>query len=544
MLCRSSSLSPFRRGLLVLLTSAVITLSTQTFAGSSRKSSEPLHLHPENPHYLVFQGRPAVLVASTEHYGAIMNEAWSDEDRLAYLDELQRKGLNLTRIFSGVYRERFNHIALNPFIPMPPNTLGPIPGEYRAPWARSKTPGYADGGNKFDLTQWDPVYFERLKRFVSEAAKRGIAVEYTIFHNFFGDLPGGPWSLSPLNAANNVNGVGKVDFIKANTLDNDGLLPFQEALARKVVTELNAFDNVYYEIIGEPNIAGVGDVYVPWENHIIDTIVKAERGLPQRHLIAVNVAVGHRKITAPNPNVSIFSFHFTWDDPFRQEPDTVRTNYGLNRVISYDETVFFGTTDTPYRAQGWSFIFAGGGIFDNADYSFTPSDPKGTERAQELIYPRKYQKMFNGMGGSPTIRDQLGFLLRFVSALPFAKMVSADDVVTDGPALGTTRILAKRGEVYAAYLNAHGGAKRGDGANWTYPAIEAHTDSVTLKIPPGHYFVRWFDPVTGEMTQRGDHKVSADGALRLESPSFTDDAVLLVTQPGKLDPLVPYYAGK
>src|SRR2546427_12781629 len=58
----------------------------------------PLALHPKNPHYFLFRGKPAVLVTSGEHYGAVLN---LDFDYTAYLDELQSKGLNLTRIWPG-----------------------------------------------------------------------------------------------------------------------------------------------------------------------------------------------------------------------------------------------------------------------------------------------------------------------------------------------------------------------------------------------------------------------------------------------------------
>jgi len=68
-------------------------------------------------------------------------------------------------------------------------------------------PGYANGGNKFDLTKWDPAYFERLRDFVGEAGKRGIVVEMVLFCPFYKDQM---WRLSPMNAANNVNGIGKM----------------------------------------------------------------------------------------------------------------------------------------------------------------------------------------------------------------------------------------------------------------------------------------------------------------------------------------------
>lgn len=63
---------------------------------------EPLSLHPENPHYFLFRGKPAVLISSGEHYGAVLN---LDFDYVTYLDELESVGLNLTRVFMGVYHE-------------------------------------------------------------------------------------------------------------------------------------------------------------------------------------------------------------------------------------------------------------------------------------------------------------------------------------------------------------------------------------------------------------------------------------------------------
>ena len=62
----------------------------------------PLALHPDNPHYFLFRGRPTVLITSGEHYGAVLNR---DFDYARYLDELQAHGLNQTRLFSGAYVE-------------------------------------------------------------------------------------------------------------------------------------------------------------------------------------------------------------------------------------------------------------------------------------------------------------------------------------------------------------------------------------------------------------------------------------------------------
>ncbi len=65
----------------------------------SAAADEPIRLHPRNPHYFLFRGKPAVLITSGEHYGAVLN---LDFDYVKYLDTLAADGLNLTRTFTDV----------------------------------------------------------------------------------------------------------------------------------------------------------------------------------------------------------------------------------------------------------------------------------------------------------------------------------------------------------------------------------------------------------------------------------------------------------
>src|SRR2546423_7055192 len=157
---------------------------------------EPIALHPKNPHYFLFRGKPTVLITSGEHYGAVLN---LDFNYFEYLTTLKAGGLNLTRTFPGAYvepRGAFN-IARN--------TLAPAAGRFICPWARSDIPGYPNGGNKFDLSKWDPDYFKRLKDFMTQASRRGIVVELNLFTPFYEE---NIWALSPQKASNNINGVG------------------------------------------------------------------------------------------------------------------------------------------------------------------------------------------------------------------------------------------------------------------------------------------------------------------------------------------------
>jgi hypothetical protein len=214
------------------------------FLGVAPGRAQPLALHPDNPHYFLYHGKPTLLVTSGEHYGAVLN---LDFDYRKYLQTLAADGFNLTRTFPGAYVEPVGAFRIER------NTLAPAPSRLICPWARSGTPGYTNGGNRFDLGRWDPAFFARLQDFVRAAGNRGIIVELNLFTPMYEDVQ---WNYSPMKAPNNINGIGKVGKHEVYTLTCEpALQAVQDAMARKIVTELNAFDNVYYEVCNEPYLA-------------------------------------------------------------------------------------------------------------------------------------------------------------------------------------------------------------------------------------------------------------------------------------------------
>ena len=52
-------------------------------------SAKPLSLHPDCPHYFLWEGPPLALITSAEHYGALVN---LDFDHRRYLDALAEDG--------------------------------------------------------------------------------------------------------------------------------------------------------------------------------------------------------------------------------------------------------------------------------------------------------------------------------------------------------------------------------------------------------------------------------------------------------------------
>jgi len=59
-------------------------------------AADTLRLHPENPRYFEWRGKPTVLITSADHYGTVLN---ADFDFVKYLATLEKDGLNLTRTF-------------------------------------------------------------------------------------------------------------------------------------------------------------------------------------------------------------------------------------------------------------------------------------------------------------------------------------------------------------------------------------------------------------------------------------------------------------
>ena len=302
---------------------------------SALSAAEPIRLHPQNPHYFEFRGKPTILITSGEHYGAVLN---LDFDYKKYLATLAADRLNMTRTFTGAYREGPQSFGIED------NTLAPAHDRFIAPWPRSQTPGAADGLTKFDLTRWNDAYFTRLRDFVREAGTKGIVVELPIFCPFYRDEM---WDLSPLNAKNNVNGIGNYPRQDVYTLKDPAMQKVQDALVRKIVAELKEFDNLLYEIANEPYAHEL--ITADWERHIADVITNAESGFPtrQRHLITQNVSNGSKKVPNPNPQVSVFNFHYS------RPPASVGLNRDLNRPIGCNETGFDGQADAIYRIQGW-----------------------------------------------------------------------------------------------------------------------------------------------------------------------------------------------
>ncbi len=453
--------------------------------------ARPIRLHPENPHYFLFRERPTVLITSGEHYGAVLNP---DFDYITYLNVLAADGLNLTRTVNGNYLESKN----GPIIPWAAdqNTLCPRPGRYLAPWARSSTPGYHNGGNKFDLNKWDEAYFRRLRDFVREAAKRGIVVEFNLNYVMYGEDLG--WVLNPMNVRNNINDVGNIPFNLVNTLSDSGVVARQDALLRKTVTELNEFDNVYYEICDEPYISHAeAKLTDDWQSHLVATLVQTETQLPNQHMIAWNYANFSAEVVDPNPAVSVFNFHYAFP------PTAVPLNYRFNKAIGFDET-HEGTVTRDRRREAWAFILSGGAVYNNLDWSFALDDPSGSGKVEQP----------GGRYDGSKLRKQLKILKDFIHSLDFIRMLPNPSIVQGLPPGAAAYVLVDPGRAYAAYF------------------MDGEKLNLSLEVSAGRYRAEWLNPHNGVIDKVQDLQ-HRGGQLSLDSPAYVEDIALRLLKTGE-----------
>ena len=122
------------------------------------------------------------------------------------------------------------------------------------PWQRSG-PGIAkDGKPRFDLDEFDPAYFARLRERVVKSGELGIYVGVMLFDGWALHLSPPPDHVEghPFHRLNNVNGI------TISSIDDAQVLPLdprvqgvEEAYIRHVVDTLHDLPNVLWEVANE-----------------------------------------------------------------------------------------------------------------------------------------------------------------------------------------------------------------------------------------------------------------------------------------------------
>jgi hypothetical protein len=158
------------------------------------------------------------------------------------------------------------------------------------PWLRTGLGLAHDGEPKFDLTRFDPEYFQRMRDRILQAGNRGIYVSVMLFEGWETQFTDASAS-HPFASENNVNGIdadtnGDGRGLEYYTLQNGEMghrvWAAQQACLRKIVDTVTDLGNVLYEVCNE-----AGTYSTEWQYRIIQYVKEYEPTKPKQHPVGM-----------------------------------------------------------------------------------------------------------------------------------------------------------------------------------------------------------------------------------------------------------------
>jgi len=453
--------------------SAILCSSFQTIVWAKSTMKVSIFRKGAQPgHYLKWNGRPILLIGDSVTQGWM--ECGFNFDQRGYVDALASRGINLLMIWS--------YIATNAKRQQADSRMGYDAPEIW-PWVRSPNNQF------FDLKKFNQVYFERLKDLVAYAEKKKVIVLITIhdgwtkrrynMHPFNEDLGNGPLRT-------------KRDYVKLADYKNEMPVSFystwsrreknqyfQERFCDKLISELNPYSNVIYEMFNEGE----------WYN-------RRRRNLHEQHFLTFFRAhcnnllltnTDHLSGDHPHrdPKVDVITLHGSWSNRFAD------FQKGFNKIptkpyfMSEPVPSFNGNEKKldSLRRMAWEITLAGAGWVNQNDVSFG-WDPNTNIVARKTSLEKIY--------------DYVGHCSRFFnnSGVNFSNMRPKGN-------LSSTRIcMAKEGMEYVVYAPT--------GGKFT----------VNLSAVKGQPRIRWYNPRTGKFS--GQATTTAKMISSFRAPDSND----------------------
>ena len=461
----------YRMSVLFLAATLVSTGLSATPEGALRG---PLRVHPLNPRYFTDDSGRAILLTGSHTWNTLVDMGPTDPpapfDYDAYLKMLSGHRHNFFRLWTWEL-VRWDTASNRENTPQ---------NHYAAPhpWPRTGPGAALDGKPKFDLEQFDPVHFDRLRQRVRAAQEHGIYAAVMLFEGWGLQFVGNAPACHPFHPQNNISGISGTG-VSIHELGDPKITAKQEADVRKVIETVNDCDNVLYEISNENHPAST-----EWQHHMIRFIKTVEKAMPKQHPVGMTFQY------KGGSNKTLFDSPADWISP---NPDG-------------------GYRDNPPAADGSKVIVTDTdhlwGIGGNAAWVW-----KSFLRGLNPIYMDCYDgkvldKNFNRKTAEE-VRRAMGHALAWSRRIDLAGMTPRGDLAS------SQYCLAKPGAEYLVYLP--------DGKDV----------AVDLSGATQAFAVEWLDPDTG--ATRAGEPVRAGGLTPFTAPFQSRSAVLYLKKSGSAD---------
>ncbi len=314
------------------------------------------------------------------------------------------------------------------------------------PYRRSNVAGAADGGNKFDLNQFDQNTFDSWGRIIEYARTKNVVVQLVIFDSWHTnkevkfDMPDDTqeygFKYDFYRGTNNINGIDAVDILEWHGGDNQ-VKNVQKNLIKKIVDEFSSYPNIIYEVSNE-NFYNTA-----WELELADYLSQYEEQRRfSKHLVMPRDLPMHTNAAHDKQDPS--AYHKTLANYFiRDQPHVLDNDCGCDGNADYQ------------RKMAWAALTAGAHL--DYFYDDLAFDPTLLDTDTNTINGMKY----------------IGYTRKFINDLgvDLRGMVPSDSLLSKGWAY------AKPREEFIVYLI--------DGG------------SVSIDELPSSYAAYWFNPRTG-----------------------------------------------
>jgi len=347
---------------------------------------------------------------------------------------------------------------------------------YPQPYLR-KGPGNAiDGKPKFDLSQYNPEYFERLERKIQAAAKRNIFVSIMLFEGWGIQFSPGGYKSHPYHMANNINntGLSEADSLRLEiyTLKHEKITRLQEAYVKEVIETVNKFDNILFEISNENN-----PVSTEWQYHMINFIKETEAKMEKSHPVGMTFQY------KGGSNQTLFDSPADWISP------NGKGGYRENPPVADGKKVII--TDTDHL----------GGIWGTRPWAWKSFLRGMNPIFMDIYYRKVLEKNIKLNTEWPEeVRVALG------QTRKFAEKIDLINSQPDQNIASTEYCLAVPGKEYLVYLP------------------DTNIVTINLRDDPGKFTCQWFNTISG-ISVEGE-TLNGGKTIELQTPFFTSETIV------------------
>ena len=338
-------------------------------------------------------------------------------------------------------------------------------------------PGFAaDGLPKFDLSQLNQDYFDRLQARVKEAGDKGIYVSVMLTAGIFVENANN-FSYSMYNPANNIHSaLASLTNLAQYTLTNSAWVAYMDAYVDKVVDTLQKSNNILYEVSNEAQLNTS-----EWQDHVMQRIRLREfRHKSKRHFVG-KTAYGFNASDSAI-NTDLLAGSADWVSLAGRTGATYTTavaNAPATKVSILDTDHIWGFTIPAAARVPWVWK------------SFT--------RGHNPIYITPQTGYAGGFSHYPEIENALGHAKRLADRTDLSYLVPSNDLASTGYCLASPNI--------------------------EYVVYQPNNSTFTVTLPARNFDYEWINPNTGVTTEQGTFRATS-GNRTFTLPSGHSSGVL------------------